>query len=142
MIYIFWLGFAEDGEMEMQVTARLRERTSKRDKERDLSNRSKRRRSNKVVLRESNKREDGEESTEESSGGEEEEEEEENETEQQQKQLSSRKISPSARISGQATHLKATDEMMMSFPVPRKARSGIKIAGYLIIYVYIYKKWS
>ncbi|KAH1072049.1 hypothetical protein J1N35_024377 [Gossypium stocksii] len=113
----------QDGEMEMQETARLRERTSKRDRERDLSNRNKRRRSNEVVLRESDKREDGEESTEESSGGEEEEE-EENETEQQQKQLSSRKISPSARISGQATHLKATDEMMMSFPVPRKARSA------------------
>ncbi|GMI98766.1 TIME FOR COFFEE [Hibiscus trionum] len=97
----------EGGEMEMQETVRLRERMSKRDRERDFLNRNKRRRPNKV---------DGEESTEESSG----EEEEDNETEQ----LSSRKISPSGRISGQtATHSKATDEMI-SFPVPRKARSA------------------
>ncbi|KAK8654276.1 hypothetical protein V6N13_128247 [Hibiscus sabdariffa] len=97
----------EGGEMEMQETVRLRERMSKRERYRDLLNRNKRRRPNKV---------DGEESTEESSG----EEEEDNETEQ----LSSRKISPSARISGQAaTHSKTTDEMI-SFPVPRKARSA------------------
>ncbi|KAL4368928.1 hypothetical protein GQ457_05G002680 [Hibiscus cannabinus] len=97
----------EGGEMEMQETVRLRERMSKRERDRDLLNRNKRRRPNKV---------DGEESTEESSG----EEEEDNETEQ----LSSRKISPSARISGQAaTHSKTTDEMI-SFPVPRKARSA------------------
>ncbi|KAE8671340.1 Time for coffee, putative isoform 3 [Hibiscus syriacus] len=96
----------DGGEMEIQETVRLRERMSKRERDRDLSNRCKRRRQNKV---------DGEESTEESSGKE-----EENETEQ----LSSRKISPSARISGQSTtHSKATDEMI-SFPVPRKARSA------------------
>ncbi|XP_039020246.1 protein TIME FOR COFFEE-like isoform X1 [Hibiscus syriacus] len=97
----------EGGEMEIQETVRLRERMSK-ERDRDFSNRSKRRRQNKV---------DGEESTEESSG---EEEEEDNEAEQ----LSIRKISPSARISGQAAaHSKATDEMI-SFPVPRKARSA------------------
>ncbi|KAE8665437.1 Time for coffee, putative isoform 3 [Hibiscus syriacus] len=98
----------EGGEMEIQERVRLRERISKRERDRDLSNRSKRRRQNKV---------DGDESTEESSG---EEEKEDNETQQ----LSIRKISLSTRISGQAAaHSKATDEMM-SFPVPRKARSA------------------
>ena len=99
----------------MQETMRLRERASKRERDQDLLNRSKRRRADTVVLPESNNRE-GEESTEESSG-----EEEDYETEQ----LSNRKISPSARVSRQAPPLKATDEMI-SFPVPRKARSGIK----------------
>ncbi|GMI69361.1 TICKLE, TIC-like [Hibiscus trionum] len=92
--------------MEMQETVRLRERMSKREIDRDLSNRSKRRRPNKV---------DGEESTEESSG-----EEEDNEAEQ----LSSRKISPSARFSGQSAALSKITDEMISFPVPRKARSA------------------
>ncbi|KAL4376871.1 hypothetical protein GQ457_02G003260 [Hibiscus cannabinus] len=97
----------EGGEMEIQETVRLRERMSKRERDRDLSNPRKHRRPNKV---------DGEGSSEESSG----EEEEDNESEQ----LSSRKISPSARFSGQsAAHSKVTDEMI-SFPVPRKTRSA------------------
>ncbi|KAE8703723.1 Time for coffee, putative isoform 3 [Hibiscus syriacus] len=101
------LRYSPGGEMEMPETVRLRERTSKRERDRDLLNRNKRRRPNKV---------DGEESMEESSG----EEEEENETEQ----LSSRKISPSVRIFGQAAnHSKPADEMI-GFPVPRKARSA------------------
>ncbi|KAK6260085.1 hypothetical protein QQP08_000274 [Theobroma cacao] len=104
----------EAGEMEMQETVRLRERASKRERDRDLLNRSKRRRADKVVLQGSNNREEGEESTEESSG-----EEEDYETEQ----LSNRKISPSARVSRQVPPLKSTDEMI-SFPVPRKARSA------------------
>ncbi|XP_021279651.1 protein TIME FOR COFFEE isoform X2 [Herrania umbratica] len=104
----------EAGEMEVQETVRLRERASKRERDRDLLNRSKRRRADKVVLQGSNNREEGEESTEDSSG-----EEEDYETEQ----LSNRKISPSARVSRQVPPLKSTDEMI-SFPVPRKARSA------------------
>ena len=98
----------------MQETMRLRERASKRERDRDLLNRSKRRRADKVVLPEINNGEEGEESTEESSG-----EEEDYGTEQ----LSNHKNSPSARVSRQILPLKATDEMI-SFPVPRKARSG------------------
>ncbi|XP_022758236.1 protein TIME FOR COFFEE isoform X2 [Durio zibethinus] len=105
---------SEDGEIEMQETVRLRENASKRERDQNLLNRSKRRRADKVVLQESNNREDGEESTEESSG-----EEEDYETEQ----LSNRKISSSARVPRQIPPLKATDEMI-SFPVPRKARSA------------------
>ncbi|XVF21766.1 hypothetical protein REPUB_Repub12eG0118300 [Reevesia pubescens] len=106
-----------DGEMEMQETVRLRERAaSKRERERDLMNRSKRTRGDKVVLQESNNIEEGEESTEESSG-----EEDDYETEQQR---SNRKIPPSsARVSRQVPPVKATDKMI-SFPVPRKARSA------------------
>ncbi|XVE73127.1 hypothetical protein DITRI_Ditri11bG0092700 [Diplodiscus trichospermus] len=104
----------EDGEMEMQETMRLRERASKRERDRDLLSLSKRRKADKVVLPESNNREEGKESTEESSS-----EEEEYDTEQ----LSNRKISPSARVSRQVLPLKATDEMI-SFPVPKKARSA------------------
>ncbi|XP_022771112.1 protein TIME FOR COFFEE-like isoform X2 [Durio zibethinus] len=103
-----------DGVMEMQETTRLRERASKRERDRDLLNQSKRSRADKVVLPESNNGEEGEESTEESSG-----EEDDYETEQ----LSNRKISPSARVSRQILPSKATDEMI-SFPVPRKARSA------------------
>ncbi|OMO77688.1 hypothetical protein CCACVL1_14880 [Corchorus capsularis] len=104
----------EDGEMEMQETARLRERGSKRERERDLLNRSKRKRADKVVLQGSNNREEGDESWEESSG-----EEEDYETEQP----SNRKVSPPARVSRQGPPMKPTDKMI-SFPVPRKARSA------------------
>ncbi|XVF32572.1 hypothetical protein REPUB_Repub17cG0093800 [Reevesia pubescens] len=104
----------EDGEMEM--TVRIRERASKREKDRDLLNGSKRRRTDKVVLQGSNNREEGEESTEESSG---EEEGEDYETEQ----LSNRKISASSSKVSRQVPSKATDEII-SFPVPRKARSA------------------
>ncbi|OMP05063.1 hypothetical protein COLO4_09085 [Corchorus olitorius] len=100
--------------MEMQETARLRDRASKRERERDLLNRSKRKRADKVVLQGSNNREEGDESSEESSG-----EEEDYETEQ----LSNRKVSPPARVSRQGPPMKPTDKMI-SFPVPRKARSA------------------
>lgn len=111
----------------MQESTRLRERASKRERDRDLLNRSKRGRADKVVLPESANREEGEESTEESSG-----QEEDYETEQ----FINRKISPSARVSRQTLPLKATDEMI-SFPVPRKARSGIK-SLFVIFYIHIH----
>ncbi|GLT36329.1 hypothetical protein SLA2020_107150 [Shorea laevis] len=97
-----------DGEKEMQEKVRLRDRTSKRD--RDLLKRNKRRRRDKP-LRRSNR--EGEESSEESSG----------EEDDYESEHSNRKISPPARVLRQDPALKASDEII-AVSVPRKARSA------------------
>jgi hypothetical protein len=115
MYMSFWLVVlvAEEGQVELQETVRLRDRASKRDRDRELlKSRSKRRRG-------PNSREGGEESTEESVG-EEEEEEEEDEEEEFQVSDNHRRNFPPARGSRQ---WKGADKMI-GVPVPRKARSG------------------
>ncbi|GLU03531.1 hypothetical protein SLE2022_207240 [Rubroshorea leprosula] len=97
-----------DGEKEMQEKVRLRDRTSKRD--RNLLKRNKRRRRDKP-LRRSNR--EGEESSEESSG----------EEDDYESEHSNRKISPPARVLRQDPALKAPDEII-AVSVPRKARSA------------------
>lgn len=100
---------AEEGQLELQETVRLRDRASKRDRDRELlKNRSKRRRGP--------SREGGEESTEESVGEEEEEEDEE----EFQVSDNHRRNFPPARGSRQ---WKVADKMI-GVPVPRKARTG------------------
>ncbi|KAE8009727.1 hypothetical protein FH972_006148 [Carpinus fangiana] len=102
----------EEGQVELQETVRLRDRASKRDRDRELlKSRSKRRRGP--------NREGGEESTEESVG-EEEEEEEDDEEEEFQVSDNHRRNFPPARGSRQ---WKVADKMI-GVPVPRKARSA------------------
>lgn len=99
----------EEGQLELQETVRLRDRASKRDRDRELlKNRSKRRRGP--------SREGGEESTEESVGEEEEEEDEE----EFQVSDNHRRNFPPARGSRQ---WKVADKMI-GVPVPRKARTA------------------
>nr|DAD33641.1 TPA_asm: hypothetical protein HUJ06_012492 [Nelumbo nucifera] len=119
----------EDGSMELQETARLRDRVNKKDRDRDRSSRNKRRRGERL-MHGSNREEGGEESTEESVDDDEEDEDEDAGAVRMlppnppSSSLSNhhhhRKSFPPAKVVRVAPTWKVPDEMS----VPRKARSA------------------
>ncbi|XP_042516400.1 protein TIME FOR COFFEE-like isoform X2 [Macadamia integrifolia] len=123
----------EDGIVELQETARLRDRVNKKDRDRDRSSRNKRRRGDRL-MHGSNREDGGEDSTEESIDEEEEDEDEDSgglrmpppnpgTSSSLSNHHHQRKSFPPAKMVRAAPTWKVADEMI-GVSVPRKARSA------------------